>query len=83
MLIEPAAATIAAAYAQIEQIGQATGHAAQAASVVTSMQQAIAADVEQAGTSSPGLTYYWELSANPYYSATSATFIGQVVACSG
>ena len=28
VLIEPAAATIAAAYAQIEQVGQATGHAA-------------------------------------------------------
>ena len=29
------------------------------------------------------LTYYWELSANPYYSATSTTFIGQVVGLFG
>src|SRR5580658_10181413 len=48
VLIEPAAATIAAAYAQIGQIGQATGHASQAAGVVASMKQQIAADVKQA-----------------------------------
>ena len=83
MLIEPAAATLAAAYAQIEQVGQATGHAAKAASVVAGMQQQIAADVKQAGASHQGLTYYWELSANPFYSATSATFIGQVVGLFG
>jgi iron complex transport system substrate-binding protein len=83
VLIEPAAATIAAAYAQIVQVGQATGHAGQAASVVAGMQQQIAADVKQAGSGHHDLTYYWELSANPFYSATSATFIGQVVGLFG
>ena len=51
--------------------------------MVTGMQQQIAADVKQAGASHQGLTYYWELSANPFYSATSATFIGQVVGLFG
>ncbi len=83
VLIEPAAASLAAAYAQIDQIGQATGHAAKAATVVAGMEQQIAADVKQAGASHQGLTYYWELSANPFYSATSATFIGQVVGLFG
>jgi len=83
VLIEPAVATIAAAYAQIAQIGQATGHAGQAATAVTGMQQQIAATVKQAGSSHKSLTYYWELSANPFYSATSATFIGQVVGLFG
>jgi iron complex transport system substrate-binding protein len=83
VLIEPAAATIAAAYAQIGQVGQATGHVSQAASVVTGMKQQIAADVSKAGSSHAGLTYYWELSANPFYSVTSATFIGQVVGLFG
>jgi iron complex transport system substrate-binding protein len=83
VLIEPAAASIAAAYAQIEQVGQATGHAAKAVTVVTGMQRQIAADVKQAGAGHQGLTYYWELSANPFYSATSATFIGQVVGLFG
>ncbi len=83
VLIEPAAATIAAAYAQIGQIGQATGHASQAASVVAGMKQQIAAAVKQAGSGHHDLTYYWELSANPFYSATSTTFIGQVVGLFG
>jgi len=83
VLIEPAVPTIAAAYAQIQQIGQATGHAAQAATLVASMQRQIAADVNQAGAAHPAFTYYWELSANPFYSATSATFIGQVVGLFG
>jgi iron complex transport system substrate-binding protein len=83
VLIEPAAATLAAAYAQITQLGRATGHAAQAAQLVTSMKSQIAATVQQAGSSHPDLTYYWELSANPYYSAASSTFIGQIVALFG
>jgi cobalamin transport system substrate-binding protein len=83
VLIEPAAATIAAAYAQIEQVGQATGHAARALTLVTSMKQQIAADVKQAGPDHKALTYYWELNANPFYSATSTTFIGQVVGLFG
>jgi iron complex transport system substrate-binding protein len=83
VLIEPAVATIPAVYAQIGQIGQVTGHSAQAASVVAGMKTQIAAAVRQAGTGHAGLTYYWELSANPFYSATSATFIGQVVGLFG
>lgn len=83
VLIEPAAATLAQAYAQIAQIGSATGHAAQAAKVVSGMKAQIAAAVRNAGTGHKGLTYYWELSANPYYSATAATFIGQVVGLFG
>jgi iron complex transport system substrate-binding protein len=83
VLIEPAAAALADAYAQIEQIGQATGHAAQATRTVTSMKAQIAADVKQAGSSHADLTYYWELSNSPYYSATSKTFIGQIVGLFG
>jgi iron complex transport system substrate-binding protein len=83
VLIEPAAVTLADAYAQIDQIGQATGHLAQAEQTVTSMKTQIAATVKQAGSSHPSLTYYYELSANPYYSAASSTFIGQVVGLFG
>jgi iron complex transport system substrate-binding protein len=83
VLIEPAVPTIAAAYAQIQQVGQATGHAAQAATLVAGMRRQIAAAVNQAGAAHQALTYYWELSANPFYSATSATFIGQVAGLFG
>jgi iron complex transport system substrate-binding protein len=83
VLIEPAAATLNDAYAQIDQIGRATGHLAEAQRTVTSMKAQIAATVRQAGSSHPDLTYYWELTANPYYSVTSSTFIGQIVALFG
>jgi iron complex transport system substrate-binding protein len=83
VLIEPAVVTLAQAYAQIAQVGLATGHAAQATTVVSGMKQQIAASVRKAGTGHKGLTYFYELSANPYYSATSATFIGQVVGLFG
>ena len=83
VLIEPAAATLADAYAQIGQIGQATGHLTQARRVVAAMKAQIAGYVKQAGSSHPGLTYYWELTANPFYSVTSSTFIGQIVGLFG
>jgi len=83
VLIEPAAATLIDAYDQIVQIGQATGHAAQAVRLVATMKSEIAADVKQAGVSHKDLTYYWELSDNPYYSVASSTFIGQIVGLFG
>jgi len=82
VLIEPAVTSLDGAYQQIDQIGQATGHQARAESLTASMRTQIAATVQQAGAH-PGLTYYWELTANPYYSVTSATFIGQIVALFG
>ncbi len=83
VLIEPAVVNLAGAYQQIDQIGQATGHLAQAEKTTASMKAQIAATVKQAGSSHPDLTYYWELTANPYYSVTSSTFIGQIVALFG
>jgi iron complex transport system substrate-binding protein len=83
VLIQPATPNVAGVYSEIEQIGQATGHAAQAAQTVSSMRSQIAADVSQAGPGHKNLTYYWELSTNPYYSVTSQTFIGQIVSMFG
>ena len=83
VLIEPAVTDLAGAYQQIDQIGQATGHLAQAEKTTASMKTQIAATVKRAGSSHPDLTYYWELTANPYYSVTSSTFIGQIVALFG
>ncbi|MGR6973579.1 ABC transporter substrate-binding protein [Streptomyces cynarae] len=83
VLIEPAAATVDDAYTQIEQIGRATGHAAQAARTVAGMKSAIASTVKQAGNDHANLSYYWELGANPYYSATSSTFVGQMASLFG
>lgn len=82
VLIEPAAATLADAYDQIEQIGDATGHASQGVTVVKGMQAQIEAEVQKVD-GPVDLSYYWELSANPFYSATSSTFIGQIVGLFG
>ena len=83
VLIEPTATSIDDAYAQIEQIGQATGHAAQAKRVTDGMKKQVAADVSKAGRAHKDLSYFWEVSASPYYSATSKTFIGQIAGLFG
>jgi iron complex transport system substrate-binding protein len=75
----PAALTLDDTYDQIEQLGEVTGHAAEAAEVVSSMQDDIAeilADVPELETP---LTYYHELDGS-YFSVTSDTFIGNVYA---
>jgi len=84
VLIEPSAVKIADAYSQIQQLGQATGHTGAANSTVATMQKEIAAAVAKAGSDHSNLNYYWELSSPaPYYSATSSTFIGQIMALFG
>lgn len=83
VLIEPAATKLTDAYAQITQLGQATGHQARANQTVQTMRTQIQDDIKQAGSAHKNLTYYWELTAKPYYSVTSQTFIGQIVGLFG
>ncbi len=64
-------------YSEIEQLGAATGHVADAASLVLKMQTEIDAAVKAAPKESTGKAFYHELS-NDFYSATSQTFIGTV-----
>jgi iron complex transport system substrate-binding protein len=79
LLVEPEVSNLRDAYSQIQQIGQATGHAFQADETVEQMKQEIADIAAQAGTKYQGLTYYWETGSNPYRSATSATLIGHIM----
>jgi iron complex transport system substrate-binding protein len=83
VLIEPAVTSIDGAYAQITQIGQATGHPQAARDEVAVMRSRIAADLAKAGTTHSDLSYFWEVSANQYYSVTSKTFIGAIVGMFG
>jgi iron complex transport system substrate-binding protein len=73
----PAAQNLAHAYAEIVQIGRATGHPQAARRLVGSMKARIAAAVASARPSASRLSVYHELTTD-YYSATSQTFIGQV-----
>ena len=72
-----AAQTLDDSYEQLETLGTATGHADDAAKVVTEMQDRIEAAVESVGDSGSGLRVYHELDPT-FYSAASSTFIGSV-----
>ena len=81
VLMQPAAASLDDTYAQIEQLGAATGHSDQAIAAVAQMR----ADVEEIVASAPGgegVAVYHELD-DTYYSVTSETFIGQVYSMFG
>jgi iron complex transport system substrate-binding protein len=77
VLLEPAAANLPQAYDEIRQLGVATGHSEQARTVVRSMETQITALIRSVPKRSRHLRVFHELSPD-YYSATSATFIGQV-----
>jgi len=70
-------ATFDDVYQQITDLGAATGHAAEAASLVTEMQADIAAAVEGIQAPETAPSYYLELDPT-LYSATSNTFAGEV-----
>jgi iron complex transport system substrate-binding protein len=82
LLVEPSAPTLDDAYAQIGQLGEATGHRAAAARVVARMKSQIAAIVKSVPRGGKPITVYHELDPT-YYSATSKTFIGRVYALLG
>jgi iron complex transport system substrate-binding protein len=74
----PAATRLDDSYAQIQQLGKATGHTAEADRLVTAMRGEIQQIVADSKLERP-LTYYHELDKN-LFSATSKTFIGQLYA---
>ena len=76
-LIEPPATDLNDAYAQMQEIGKATGHSADAAAAVSTLKQQIQAQIRTVPALHKPLSVYHELD-QTYYSATSSTFIGQV-----
>jgi iron complex transport system substrate-binding protein len=77
ILLEPAARTLDDSYAQIKQLGTATGHSSNADALVSQMRSQVGQFVSSLAKPSRRLRVYHELD-NTYYSVTSATFIGQV-----
>jgi iron complex transport system substrate-binding protein len=77
VMLEPAAKDLDDTYAQIEQLGAATGHVADAVHLVASMKSEIRHLVASAPDFDHPLIYYHELD-QTYYTATSSTFIGQI-----
>ncbi len=78
----PPAETLADAYAQYGQLGEATGHVQAAEAEAARVRAQIAAIVQDAPKSDAGQTYYYELEPS-YYSVTSSTFIGKVLGLLG
>jgi iron complex transport system substrate-binding protein len=79
----PAATDLPQEYAEFDQLGSATGHPAQAEAEVTKIKAEIAAILASAPAHTAPLTYYYEVSTNPYYSVTSSTFIGNILSLLG
>ena len=82
VLIEPAAKDLNGAYAEIQQLGMATGHEANANSVVQKMRSDVATVVASVRKPPRPLSVYHELD-ETHYSATSHTFIGQAYSLLG
>jgi len=76
-LVEPPAGDLDGVYAQLDQLGRATGHATQAASTVSNLRHQVRSILESVPSTNRPLSVYHELD-QTYYSATTHTFIGQV-----
>ncbi len=82
VLIQGPATDLGDAYAQIEQLGSATGHIGEAAELVGQMQLDIGVLAERAAMEGAGGTFFHEID-NTLYSLTSSTFAGQIYALAG
>jgi iron complex transport system substrate-binding protein len=74
---------LAGVYEQIEALGIATGHEADAAVLHAEMETAIAATVAAVGAAGSGITYYHETDPFSYYTPNSESFIGTLYALLG
>jgi cobalamin transport system substrate-binding protein len=81
-LLEPAAKTLNDSYAQIDQLGRATGHEPAASGVVKTMRDKVSNLVSRVPKRSRPLSYYHELD-NTLFTVTSDTFIGQMYKLAG
>jgi len=77
VLVQEAAVEIDDVYAQIEELGDVTGHADEARALTSDMRKELT-DIKESNADRPALTAYWELD-NTYYSVTSKTFIGKLL----
>src|SRR3954452_12620535 len=77
VLLEPAAVKIGDVYAQIQQLGAATGHPGKAAAVNKAIQRQLTTLIRSVPTTKRHLSVFHELGPD-LYSATSTTFIGKV-----
>ena len=79
----PAASNLSGTYGEIATLGKVTGDVTPAQNEIATMRRQIASIVATVKHRSHPLTYFYELSSGPLYTATSETFIGSVLALAG
>jgi iron complex transport system substrate-binding protein len=77
VMVQPAARSLSDTYRQIDELGTATGHAAEATALDAQLKQQISSILASVPKPANPLSVYHELDST-YYSVTSATFIGQI-----
>lgn len=78
VILHGTAFTVSDAFSQWEQTGAATGHIAEVAALVAETQADLDGLAAEVPESAADMTYYYELD-NTLYSATSSTFIGELL----
>jgi iron complex transport system substrate-binding protein len=82
VLVQSAATTLDDTYAQIAELGTATGQSKSAGELSSKMKSEISNAIAKIPTEAKGLTYFHELD-NTLYTVTSATFIGSIYSLAG
>jgi len=82
VLYLPAPANVTGVYAELDQLGKATGDVPQAQHEIAGLRRQISQIVAAAPRHARPLTYYYELD-QTYYSVTSSTFIGRLLGLLG
>jgi iron complex transport system substrate-binding protein len=82
VIMLPAAASLPDVYAQLDELGRATGHLAEAQDEARRIRAQIAGIVASVPHRPKPLTYYYELTTD-YYSVTSSTFVGRLLGLLG
>lgn len=81
-ILHAGAANLDEAYRQIEQVGVATGHGGEAATLVAGMRSDLAALAADLPDPVVAPTYFHEID-NTFYTATSTSFIGEIYGLAG
>jgi iron complex transport system substrate-binding protein len=81
-LLEPAPSNLEGSYAQITQLGSASGHTSEAAGLVQTMKGKVAGLLATLPKRAKPLTYYYELDQN-LFTVTSHTFVGNLFTAAG
>ncbi|HXY45670.1 MAG TPA: ABC transporter substrate-binding protein [Acidimicrobiales bacterium] len=83
VLYLPAATNLAQDYQQYIEIGEATGHVAEAAAEVTAIKASLARIIKSVPKPAHPESYYYEVGIDPYYSVTDSTFVGKLLGLLG